>query len=192
MKAINIVHVGEIKFTDYLKIKLNSHSSLKYGGQIIVPSQKMQLGTLVDGILTQKERVDENDMQYNYAKKIAATLLAQYPIIDRCQKQYAITGTLTDGYMQLHVKGLIDLYLSKFAIFDIKITEAKLADYEKVISHMGYDNQMWLYSMLSGLKPALIVYSTSEKKARLFPREVKKENEFFRNAMYANGTSKIK
>ena len=189
MQAINIQHVGEIRFSDYLNIKLSSHSSLKYGGQKIVPSAKMQLGTLVDGILTQKERVDESDVQYKYAKQIAATLLAQYPIIERCKKQYAITGTITDGYMQLHVKGLIDLYLAKFAIFDIKITEAKLSDYEKVIEFMGYDNQMWLYSMLSGLKPALIVYSTHENKARLYQREVKKENDFFRNAIYANGTS---
>lgn len=193
MKVVNQQHIGEIQFDAYKAIKLPSHSYLKSGGGIVIPTEKMQLGSLVDAIITGGKEVDTTDKQYHAAKKIAAEIMQQYSIINMCRKQYGIIGTLTDGYMQLNIKGLLDLLAMNIAVLDIKITGESFRNYESLITYFGYSNQLWLYSRLANVnKAGLIVYSTKENKAKFIEINITEpEPEFWRNALYANGVAVI-
>ena len=149
----------------------------------------MELGALVDAILTQEKRINFNDPQYFKAAEIADKINDTYgDMLALCKKQVAYTGILTDGYYEMPIKGLLDYQLGKVSVLDLKITNTKHINYSKIIDYMGYKNPMWLYKNLSCVKNAsLIVYSIPDNSARLYPIDTNIPPDFFKIALWQKG-----
>lgn len=160
----NLKQLPQIPFADYLEIPAYSHSFLKYNiaGVVpeIVPTDKMQLGTLVDAILTDGKEVNASDEQYGYALIIARNLAAKYPMLKAAKKQVPCTGVATYSGLQMPMKTLPDFLIPKLATIELKITSAK--NHNALIEYMGYDNQCFIERSLAGVgKSYLLIYCTS-------------------------------
>lgn len=161
----------DLSFADYLQLPQYSHSYLKSekGGFVTsrAPSAKMQLGSLVDGILTNGDGINMLDPLYPAAKNIAATLKAEFGSIITClHKQVSYTSIMQydagRAVFELPVKGRPDFEEPGKFIIDLKVTDE--IDVDNVIRHFGYPNQQFGYCKQAGCKVAYLLFYRKKKK----------------------------
>ena len=167
----NIKSLPNVPFESYLKLDGFSHSFLKREVNGVAPymeiSDKMRLGSIVDGLLMQPNQVDIKDPQYSIAVKMAIEIKQTFgDLIKNFVSQMSYTGTAEHQGFKMPVCGRLDWLLPKHAVIDLKCTGAKNdKEFIAFISHMGYHNQMFNYCGLSETKVAYIIpYSTTSKK----------------------------
>lgn len=156
-----------VEFGEYLDTPGFSHSFLKHQQSGIAkqfdPTAKMQLGSLVDAILTEPSKADMFDIQYNIAKDIAAAIKKDFPFIEHLKKQVSLTAIAEYKGFQLPVKGRIDYLLEKRAVIDLKVTHEK--NIHAAIAFFGYQNPLWNYCKMAGVDKAyLFIYCVPLKK----------------------------
>lgn len=160
IQIANIVRHTGIDFQEYLDTKgYYSHSFLKNEINGISEDFKatpaMQLGTLVDNILTEPLSADMHHELYPYAKEIATELNKIYgAYLHLFEKQVHYTAELSYSGFTMPVKGRLDIEIPKVIVTDFKVLQTK--DARTMIDFMGYNNQLWLYSKMSGVKEAFI------------------------------------
>lgn len=170
----NIQTFNDVDFADYLKFPGYSQSFLKREINGLAPSvevtNNMKLGSMVDAILTEPHRVDINSPFFDPAKIVALELKKNFgQFIDQFKKQVNYTGMLEYNGFKMPVRGRLDFLLPKISVTDLKYTTSKLKNIPELIKFMGYDNQLWLYCKLSGVKKAYIMaYSEPDKRSQLF------------------------
>ncbi|MEY4767706.1 MAG: hypothetical protein RL637_345 [Pseudomonadota bacterium] len=157
-------------FGAYLKAPGYSHSYLKQEINGILPefnvTENVRIGKIVDAIIT-GEPVNMSDELYPYCRDIAGAIKANYgSLIDAFEKQVNYMGKAEYNRFTMPVKGRLDFLLPKNAAIDLKVTKSK--DIKSLIKYMGYENQLWNYCKLAGVKKAfLMVYSIPLKKTQL-------------------------
>ena len=185
----NISKYPNLTFPQYLAIKevhfnqtgnvLHSHSSLKNMRDGVAQpyrtaTPKMQIGTLVDEILTGS--ADVNHPNYATAKSIALTLRSRFGFaFDRMEKQVSYTATIEHDGLKLDVMGRPDYVLAKNAIIDLKISQVRTRqEASNIADHFGYDNALWHYGQMAGAnKYYLLVYCAKSGKIEVIERECK-------------------
>lgn len=173
-----------IDFNDYLQYTGYSHSFLKgeqFGISKEVPmTEKIRVGKLVDGILTEPETVDMLDSLYPMAKDIAFKIKSQFgELIKRFESQISFTADVEYNGFKMPTKGRMDYLLKDIAVIDLKVTFAK--DIKALIDFMRYDNQLWHYCKAMNVTQAyLLIYSVPLKKTQLIKIDVSQSvNEFW-------------
>lgn len=193
----NIKRYDDVDFNSYLNYRGFSHSYLKSLSNVgvareFVMSDKIMLGSLVDGILTQPDKVDMSDKQYAVAKDIAAFIRAKFPFIDHFDKQPSYTATMKMYDFEMPIKGRLDYLLKDKCVIDLKVTQTKCivpGQATALIQHMGYNNQLWHYARLANVKDAyLIVHSVPARKTHLIKVDVSATiNDFWANQILNHG-----
>ena len=150
--------------------KFFSHSFLKNEkqgfAQKIDPTEKMKLGSLVDKILTESDKItgeEINSKIFKPACVIASKIKKKFgDLIKNFEPQISYAGQADFKGIKLNVCGRLDWELPELAVIDLKITDAKSdAEFLKIVKHFGYDNQMFNYCGLSSTKQAFLMpYST--------------------------------
>ncbi len=189
MTYTNIHKYPNLTFPQYLAIKevhfnqtgnvLHSHSSLKNMRDGVAQpyrtaTPKMQIGTLVDEILTGS--ADFNHPDYKTAKDIALALRSRFGFaFDRMEKQVSYTATIEHDGLKLDVMGRPDYVLVKNAIIDLKISQVRTRqEASNIADHFGYDNALWHYGQMSGAsKYYLLVYCAKSGNIEVIERECK-------------------
>lgn len=164
----NITRSNSFNFKEYLDTPGYSYSFLKgeqWGIQKEVPlTDKIRLGSLVDSILTEPEKVDMLSPLYPIARNIAAEIRLRFPYVIHFSKQVSFSGIATYENFTMPVRGRLDYLFEKNAVIDLKVTQVK--NIPALIAFMGYENQMWNYCKLAQVDKAyLIIYSVPLKKA---------------------------
>ena len=179
----NIIRYDDISFREYLNLNGRSHSSLKNNingvKEAITITENIRIGSLVDGILTDKKAVDYSDELYPYAKSLAFEIKNFFgDHICVLKSQVSYTGEISCSEFSMTVKGRLDFLLEDIATLDIKITKSKAID--TLIEYMGYENQLWHYSKLAKTPKAyLIIYSIPLKKVIVKSVDVSSNTNFF-------------
>lgn len=189
MTYTNIHKYTGLTFDKYLAIKevhfnqtgnvLHSHSSLKNMRDGVAQpyrtaTPKMQIGTLVDEILTGSS--DFNHPDYKTAKDIALALRSRFGFaFDRMEKQISYTATIEHDGLKLDVMGRPDYVLAKNAIIDLKISQVRTRqEASNIADHFGYDNAIWNYGKMAGCKKHyLLVYCAKSGNIEVIERECK-------------------
>ena len=190
----NIVRIESIPFDQYLQVEGYSHSFLKhqkYGvSETMEVTANMRTGSLVDGILTEPEKVNMADTLYRPAKEIAMHLKKTYgSMIDVFKKQVSYTATFEYNGFFMKTKGRLDFELPGKSVIDLKVTWSK--DVRALIAYMGYDNQLYSYCKMAGVNKAYImIYSVPLKKISIIEIDVTGSNLFWENAILDFGTVK--
>lgn len=183
-----------IAFSDYLNYEGYSHSFLKYQRFGIVEPKEitlnMQVGSLVDGILSEPDKVDMAHPFYKSAKAIAYELQKKYgDLIKSFKKQVSYTGTLEYNGFTLPTKGRLDFKLDKVAVIDLKVTWSK--DVKPLINYMGYANQLFGYCKMAGLnKGYIMIYSVPLRQTSIIEIPIGDTNQFWEEAIMNFGTLK--
>jgi hypothetical protein len=158
-----------LDFNSYLLLPQYSHSYLKnekHGfNQHKTTTLKMQLGSLVDGLLTGGE-VDMRHQLYPSARLIAAQL--KYELgwaVTKLEKQVSYTGIMRydagRAAFEIPLKGRPDFELRDELIVDLKVTGEPKGKIDSLINFMGYPNQQFGYAKLGKVKIAyLLIYTT--------------------------------
>lgn len=175
----------------YFKLPGFSHSFIKYQKNGVVPykelTDKMRLGSMVDAILTEPDRVDFNDPVFHQARTIAIQLQSVYgDMIRNFKPQESYSGTMEYNGLVLDVCGRLDWRLAKIATIDLKCTGAKTdKEFRTLIEYMGYKNQLFNYSGLAQTPKAYILpYSTTARKClSIVEVPVGGRNEFWERAI---------
>lgn len=166
----NVSRITGLDFSSYLMLPQYSHSYLKSerGGFIThrAATPKMQLGSLVDAILTNGD-ADMLHPFYAAAKDIAAKLKAEFGwAITRLHKQVSYTGTMQydagKAIFELPVKGRPDFEEPKTFILDLKVTDE--IDVDSTIKFLGYANQQFGYAKLGGCATAYLLIYRKKKR----------------------------
>lgn len=134
---------------------------------------KVELGKLVDAILTDQSELDIFHPLFNQAHEIAAFIRDRFgAFLYQLQTQISITGIAnyqpspSSSMWQLSVMGRLDYLFPKIGVIDLKVTAEK--DVHALIKHMRYEDQVWHYSKLAGEKMGyILIYSTATKKCVL-------------------------
>lgn len=185
----NINEVGAEDFGAYLQRPGYSHSFLKAhkGGEkeYFHVTNNVTIGKIVDVILT-GEVTDEiyNDKMYPYCTKIAEQIKSAFgPLLASSRKQIAFTADISSAGLTMPTKGILDLFIPKFAVIDLKVTKSK--DLRTLTRFMGYENQLWHYARLANVKRAyLLFYSIPLGRCELIEVDVSSNvNEFWFNAI---------
>ena len=180
----NMVCHEDISFADYLKLPGVGHSFLKHAKNGIVEdfaiSEKMQIGSIVDGILTDNGGHNYfNHPLYAAALSIAAKIQSDFGTYLRFfKKQVSYHGTAkcTDTGFSLAITGRLDYLLTNIAVIDLKVTDAgaksnPVKSLLDLIEFMGYDNQLFGYGGMSGVKQYyILIYSKPLRQTFLFKR----------------------
>lgn len=180
----NMVCHEDITFADYLQLPGVGHSFLKHAKNGIVEdfpvSDKMQLGSIVDAILTEKETHNYfGSPLYAAAVSIAAKIRSDFgKFLPFLKKQVSYTGTAkcSESGFSLAVTGRLDFLLPTIAVIDLKVTdEGSKRDPVKslleLIAYMGYDNQLFGYGgMAKVIQYYILIYSKQLKQTYLFKR----------------------
>ncbi len=171
----NIQQYNNLDFADYLKLPGYSHSFLKHAKNGIAANievtDKMKVGSMVDAILTEPHKANMADPIYPYCKDIAFNVKEKFgTLIQHFQKQISYTCTVSydagTAKFFIYSKGRLDFLLPGHAVIDLKITEAK--DVPALIEFMGYENQLYHYCRMAGVKKAyLMVYVINKRKVEL-------------------------
>jgi hypothetical protein len=163
----NIQRFEGMPFVEYQQLNGFSHSFLKYQKagitELINPTDKMKLGSLVDALLTDGE-FNFLDPQATKALAIASHIKEKFgDLIKHFKCQVSYTGDMTYNGFKMRTTGRPDWELLNEASIDLKVTAAKSAkEFLALINHMGYNNQVWNYSKLGGFKKGYIIpYSAS-------------------------------
>lgn len=167
----NIKRHLNIPFEDYLKLDGYSYSFLKREVNGVSPefigSDKVKLGSLVDAILTQDDRIEYDDPQFNRAMKIAVEIKDKFgSMINQFMPQVSYTAIASYNGFNLPVTGRLDWELHSHAVIDLKVTGAKTdREFTALITHMGYNHQLFNYCRMANVKSGyLMPYSTTAKK----------------------------
>lgn len=193
IKYSNISITDNIEFDKYLKFEGYSHSFLKgerFGIAKEVPlTEKIRLGKIVDGILTDPASIDMLDTLYPIAKDVAHTIKQAFgDLIKNFKPQISFTAEIEYEGFVMPTKGRLDYYLPNIAVIDLKVTYAK--DVKALIEFMRYDNQLWHYCKAMGVdKGYLMIYSVPLKKTQLIKIDVSNSyNEFWaeKTLMFGN------
>lgn len=165
----SIQRIINLEFSNYLLLPQYSHSYLKnekHGfSQYKTTTVKMQLGSLVDGLLTNGD-VDMRHPLYKAAKDIAAQLRAAFgSTLDQLHKQVSYAGIMRydagKAIFELPVKGRPDFEWPRQFVIDLKVTGEPLHAIDGLIKFMGYPNQQFGYGKMNGCNVAyLLIYST--------------------------------
>lgn len=156
-------HVG-MAFEEYLKLPGYSFSFLNRErfGEVpeIVETKAMQRGTLVDGILTQPDRVDINNPIYPEARMIAFEIKRRYGEVFKTlvpQVSYTADFVLqtAHGVYKLPVRGRLDYEIPSQLVLDLKVTSQKNLD--ATIKYMGYNDQLLGYALMNGSNVAYLM-----------------------------------
>lgn len=184
----NIQRYNNMPFEEYLNLKGMSFShlkSLKDGvKREIKITNKILVGKAVDAILT-NDTLGELELSQDIlipAINIADKIKSEWgEVIKSLTPQVSYHAKMYDDekVMSIVTTGRLDWLLGKAAVVDLKITnDAKNAfDCEKLVEWMGYDNQIFNYGGLAGVKHHfLLMYSTRVNKTFLLKRLVKEED----------------
>lgn len=189
----NVQRLMGLPFATYRMLPQKSFSFLKRernGVALeIAQTPKMELGTLVDAILTNCP-VDMASKLYPAAKAIAH-FLRQHPqlgpTLKHMAKQVSYTGLFTHRGISLEVKGRPDFELKPYFINDLKICSAN--DYMNVIKFMRYEDQLFGYARLAGVKQAyLTVYCVPKKSVHIINVPVSESNLFWEDKILTHGS----
>lgn len=191
----NVEVLTDLPFSQYLNEPGYSHSFLKNQKSGVSPyfesTKKMQLGSLVDSVLTQPEQFDYSHEKAQAALNIASEIKSFFgPAIKQLKCQLSFRATLTDGRFSMNVKGRPDWVLPGIAPLDLKVTYAPdHKSFMNVVRHFGYNNAMFNYCGMTGTKYGyLIPYSVTAKKVLPFVRyDYKPENEFWHEKLMMFG-----
>lgn len=188
----NIKKHVNLGWEDYASLPGYSHSFLKSEvcglRQRIEPTKGMQLGSMVDAILT-AGRVDMADEQYPFARDIASKITGVFgDLIARFEKQVSYTAEMEYQGFKMPVQGRLDFLLPGVATIDLKVTKGK--NIEPLINLFGYDNQLWNYAKMAQTpKGYLMVYSIPLKRTLIYARPVDSGvNEFWAEKILKFGT----
>ena len=148
----------------------------------------MQIGTLVDQILTEPAKVDMSHELYKEAKQIAHSLTSTYgEMIAAFKKQVSYTGVFHYAGFQLPVKGRLDFLIPNHAVVDLKVTWSK--DVLALIEYMGYKNQLFAYCKMAGVKKGYImIHSAPLNKTTIVDIAIPDTNEFWQEQILNFGT----
>lgn len=166
----NIKEIRGESFKDYLAIKAYSNSFLKAEVNGVAPefkgSDKVRLGSMVDEILTEPDKVDMTSDLYQVAKPMATAILKEfgYDIWTRLESQLSFIAEMHMTGLVMPIKGRLDKFgLNR--VWDLKVSHVKEKQLDSLIQHMGYKNQMWLYSKAMRVEQAILIfYLVPEKK----------------------------
>lgn len=184
----------DLNFWEYTKLPGISHSFAKrerHGiATEIATTDKMRIGTLVDGILTSPDEVDFNHALYPVARVFAAKIQQEFPWIfasRELQKQESYTGIASTAGISVEVRGRLDLRIPGVGVIDLKITHERNA--RSVIDHFGYRNQLWHYAKLAREDRAyILIYSVPGKRVELIPVDcTSSQNEFWEDKILKFG-----
>ncbi|MEK6885143.1 MAG: hypothetical protein AABY22_36265 [Nanoarchaeota archaeon] len=121
----------------------------------------------MDAILTQDDKIDFTDPQFNMAMKIAVEIKDKFgSMISQFKPQISYTAIAEFNGFKMPVTGRLDWEFLPHAVVDLKVTGAKSDDdFKKFIEHLGYKNQLFHYCKMAGAKNGYIFpYSTTAKK----------------------------
>lgn len=194
----DIVIYDNIPFEEYLLIPSHSFSSLKsqFNGvnKYVNFSQKMQLGKIVDALLTENGYVDMKNDLYPVALKIANEIRLNFgSIIDKFNTQSSYSAIMGYQGLEISIKGRTDYDIKNLITLDLKVSNTKIKDIPTLVTHMGYKNQLWNYANLNkSKKEFLLIYSTKDNKPILYDitSQDKYYNEFWADKILMNGTVK--
>lgn len=166
----SVQRILDLDFNSYLSLPQYSHSYLKaeksgYVSQFVA-TEKMQLGSIVDAILTDGN-VNMGDKLYPAAKSIASFIRTNFGwALNRLHKQVSYTGIMQynagKAIFELPIKGRPDFEEPNKFIIDLKVTDE--IDIDSVIRHFGYPNQQFGYGKLSGCSVAYLLFYRKKKK----------------------------
>lgn len=179
-------------FEEYLSLPGKSHSSIKsdkggYSAPFNV-TKKVMIGKIIDQILTDSGKVDYANENYPVARIIANRIKEKFaPVLAHLQTQVAFTGTMEYKGLTMPVKGILDYLLPKFCVLDLKYTEEQHVD--KLITYMGYPNQLWNYGKLASVNKSYIISFSAHKANQSNPCRIieipihQENNTFWENAV---------
>lgn len=179
----NITRYDNMPFDQYLQLPGYSHSFLKRERngvcEDLTITDNIRIGSLVDAILTDPEKVDMSSPLYPYARDIAAKIRASFgPMIQRFQKQVSFTAEASYLDFTMPVTGRLDFMLPGYAVIDLKVTKSK--DMKGLIDHMGYKNQGWNYCKMAGVGLFyLMIHSIPLKKTELIKIDCRSDDNGF-------------
>lgn len=195
IKFSNIKRFDNIPFEDYLKTPGYSYSFLKREINGSIPefkmSDKVELGSLVDAILTQPDKIDIYSPQLKIAEKIADCLMVNFgSYIQHFESQVSMTCDMEYSGLKMPFRGRLDWGLKDIAVIDLKVTSS--TNFRSVINHMGYDNQLFGYCGAYGVKLGyILIYSSATDKYDLIQMPLNGE-EFWKEKILKFGTVKHK
>jgi hypothetical protein len=169
----DITRHDKLPFAEYLALPGYSQSYLKREVNGLAPgldiTYNMRLGSMVDAILTEPDKVDITQDVYEPAKAIAAYLKQAWGhLLPAFKTQVSYTGTMVVNGWAMPIKGRLDYELTKHATIDLKVTASRIKDLKTLIEFMGYDKQLFNYSGLAKTpKQYIIFYSLTDKRTEL-------------------------
>lgn len=192
----NIKQYDNLPADQYFKLGGCSHSFLKREKSGVVekfePTQKMLMGTLIDRILTEPDKVDVTDPNYTKARKIAICIKNTFgDLIDRFIPQVSFVADMHYAGLTMSTNGRLDWLLPKHAVIDLKFTSAKTL--APIVEHFGYRNQVWNYAKMAQVpKGYIIAYSDAIGDCLpVFPVDVSTGyNEFWAQGILKHGSVK--
>lgn len=183
LQFTNIKRYDNLPFDLYKELPGVGHSFLKYAKNGIVEdrviTEKMNLGSLVDLILTDPVAAPMDHPLYFAAQRIAAKIQAEFgQYLQHMQSQVSYTGTVTDpaSGLQLAITGRLDYLLPRLAVIDLKVTDAgdkrnPVKSLLELIEFMAYDNQLFGYGGLAEVaRKYIMIYSKKLDATYLFTR----------------------
>lgn len=171
-----VQRILNLDFSNYLLLPQYSHSFLKNErsgfNQYKSTTTKMQLGSLVDSILTNGD-VNMADKLYPAAKSIAAFLKAEFGwALGRLHKQVSYTAIMRydagRAIFELPIKGRPDFEEPKQFIIDLKVTDE--VDVDSAAKYLGYTNQQFGYAKQAGCPVAYLLFYRKKKKDTVLKR----------------------
>jgi hypothetical protein len=173
-------------FDEYLKVQGYSYSFLKSNIKGVVKyfeqTEKIQIGKLVDAILTDPTKADMSDPNYNACREIVYKLKSLFgDVIQLCEAQVSYCAKVSYRGLSIYSKGRLDFLLKNVCVIDLKVTSEKNVD--ALIEYMGYQNQLWHYAKMAQVKKAyLLIYSRPLKQVIVKTIDVTSDsNTFFEN-----------
>lgn len=165
----NIQRFDNIPFEDYLKFGGFSHSFLKRerGGitEEFVMTDKVMIGKLVDGIITEPGEVDMSHKLYPIAKRIAFDINNTFgDLISSFVSQVSYKAEVNFNGFVMPTTGRLDFLLPGHAVIDLKVTFEKVGSLEGLIEFMGYKNQLWNYCKMAQVDKAYLMFHSVKSK----------------------------
>ena len=188
----NIQRYDDLEFGKYLNLNGYSHSFLKREVGGVSPefteTDKVRLGKLVDGILTDPRSVDMKSNLYPAAKSIAYEIKTKFgTLIDKFEKQVSFSAELEFSGFVMPTTCRLDFGVPNFAVIDLKVTYA--TDVHALIKFMGYENQLWNYCKVYQVeRQYILIYSVPLRRSFFLDLgELQKRNAFWENKVLKFG-----
>lgn len=170
-------------FEQYLRLKGYSHSFLKGEKNGVArefkETDKVILGKLVDGILSDPASVDMKNALYPAAKSIAYEIKTVFGSeIQKFEKQVSFSAIMHfNGYM-MPTTCRLDFGIPAHAVVDLKVTHSN--DPRGIIKYMGYENQLWNYTGVYQVpKQYIMMYSVPLRKTFMIDLGIRKSSNLF-------------